>query len=186
MTLFFCLCWLNPGAGIIVGDEATLVTLNEPLSVAGNYDAAKMWVSVLVLTVTVALMAMDFKGAPLFGIALGTAITWIECWASGAEDSVFLYPFDSCGSVRELGLNGTDCFCYAPRRAVALPQISTAGAFQFQSLRTKEFWVAVITFYFNDIIGEPKKNTRENLLTNRIDTTSKLSQLSLTQAAPGP
>ena len=85
--LFLAFIGSQPGGGmgIIVGDPVTLVRLNEPLSVSGNYDAPKMWVSALVLTATVSLMAMGVKGAPLLGIALGTLIAWAECWARGPE-----------------------------------------------------------------------------------------------------
>jgi len=52
--------------GLIKGDPATLVVLNEPLTVSGNYDASKMWISVLVLVVTVLLMCIKVPG-PLLG-----------------------------------------------------------------------------------------------------------------------
>ena len=154
--LFLAFIGAQPGGGmgIIVGDPVTLVRLNEPLSVSGNYDAAKMWVSALVLTATVSLMAMGVKGAPLLGIALGTLIAWAECWARGPEKSVMDYPFGECADVSQTGLNGTECFCYAPERVAAIPKINTAGAFAFDFIQKKEFWVAVITFYFNDMIGK--------------------------------
>ncbi len=38
----------SQGMGIIKAEPVTLVVLNEPLSLTGNYDAHKMWISVLV------------------------------------------------------------------------------------------------------------------------------------------
>ena len=64
------------------------------------------------------------------------------------------YPFGECADVSQTGLNGTECFCYAPERVAAIPKIDTAGAFAFDFIQKKEFWVAVITFYFNDMIGK--------------------------------
>ncbi|QDZ23180.1 AzgA purine transporter [Chloropicon primus] len=141
------------GMGIIVGDEATLVRLNEPLSVEGNYDAHKMWISALVFTVTVVMMAMNVKGAPLVGIIFGTIIAWSECWAQGPTSSVLLYPFGSCSDVAANGLNGTECFCYAPEKVVDVPRVATAGKLSFDILEKKQFWISVVTFYFNDLLG---------------------------------
>ena len=141
------------GMGIIAADPDTLVKLNEPLTFEGNYDAAKMWVSVLVLLVTTVMMGMNVRGAPLFGIVFGTVIAWSECWAKGQGGSAFLYPFDACADVGVNGLNGTECFCYAPKEVVAAPAIGTAGRFSFDVLNNKDFWVAVLTFFFNDLIG---------------------------------
>jgi len=134
------------GMGLIKGDPATLVVLNEPLTVSGNYDASKMWISVLVLVVTVLLMCIKVPGAPFLGILLGTLIAWIECWVRGDEDSIFLYPFGACP--------GQDCYCYAPERVAEASHIkSTAGALEFKGINTSAFWIATLTFWYNDLIG---------------------------------
>mmetsp|Transcript_32531 Transcript_32531/g.70213 ORF Transcript_32531/g.70213 Transcript_32531/m.70213 type:complete len:597 (-) Transcript_32531:134-1924(-) len=160
---------VDQGMGLIKGDPVTLVTLNQPLSVSGNYDASKMWVSVLVLVTTVALMAMNVRGAQIIGILFGTLIGWSECFARGQDDSIFLYPFDTC-SPQQLaadlsnatatadgtgsGFDNSPCYCYAPQQVAVLPEIkNTAGAFTFGALNNKVFWIAVVTFFYNDLIS---------------------------------
>ena len=146
---------IDQGMGFIKGDPVTLVALNTPLSVSGNYDASKMWISVLVLTVTVLLMAMNVRGAPLLGIVFGTLIGWSECWARGNEESIFLYPFGACSGAASSGnATNADCYCYAPRAVVQGPVIeATAGAFSFINLNTQQFWIAVRTLCYNDVIS---------------------------------
>jgi len=142
----------SQGMGIIKAEPVTLVVLNEPLSLTGNYDAHKMWISVLVLIVTVLLMSMKTPGAPFIGILLGTLIAWIECWARGDEDSVFLYPFSSCGSAA--AVSAGDCYCYAPEKVAEASNIQrTAGALEFSGINTSAFWIATLTFWYNDLIG---------------------------------
>ena len=147
------------GMGIIRSDPVTLVTLNTPLNFSGNYDAAKMWLSALVFLVTAVMAAAKIPGAPMCGILLGTIVVWSECWASkanDASDSVFLYPFGKCdGGFDPSGnVSLSECYCYAPTKVAELARIeNTAGAFGWSSLNSEVFWIATITFFYNDVIG---------------------------------
>merc|ERR1712134_97001 len=114
----------SQGMGIIKAEPVTLVVLNEPLSLTGNYDAHKMWISVLVLIVTVLLMSMKTPGA----------------------------PFISCGSAA--AVTAGDCYCYAPEKVAEASNIQrTAGALEFSGINTSAFWIATLTFWYNDLIG---------------------------------
>merc|ERR1740138_1640921 len=85
----------SEGMGIIKDDQATLVTLNTMN--ASNYDAAKIWLSVVVFCVATTCFAAKIPGSPLIGIVFGTIVTWIEGWARGVEYSVLGYPFGTNG-----------------------------------------------------------------------------------------
>ena len=149
----------DQGIGLIRGDPITLVALNTPLTVAGNYDAGKMWAAVAVLMATLAMMAARVPGAPLVGIVIGTSAAWGECWARGDQSSALLYPFGSCGPETGGGGaggagGGVECFCYAPSRVAELGTCAeTAGALRFDGVNTTAFWLATLTFFYNDLIG---------------------------------
>jgi len=141
----------SEGMGLTVENKAVLVGLND-LSFE-SYDAAKIWLSLLVLCVTATLYAMKMPGAPMFGILLGTIICWIEGWARGKDGTVFGYPF---------GINGAhedpQFHMYLPKGFLELPRLDgLAGAF-IQGLKSAtnehaaDFWAAVLTFCYTDLL----------------------------------
>ncbi|QDZ23810.1 adenine/guanine permease AZG1 [Chloropicon primus] len=153
--IFLCFIGLQSveGMALVVDNPATLVQLNTPLTVSSNYDASKMWLSVVVLVLTATMMTIKIPGAPLVGIVFGTLVAWSECWAR-QNASAFNYPVGACGG----GLNATQyedagCFCYAPDKFAEAAKIeNTAGVFQWAAVGDNGFWVAVFTFLYTDIL----------------------------------
>lgn len=142
----------SQGMGIVVDNPATLVQLNTPLTVDSNYDANKMWISVVVLLLTSTLVAMKVPGAPLIGIIFGTLVAWSECWAR-KDNSALLYPLGTCGNLNATELVDAGCFCYAPKKVAETADIrNTAGVFDWKAVNDQGFWIAVFTFLYTDIL----------------------------------
>ena len=153
--LFLAFIGSQPGGGmgIIVGDPVTLVRLNEPLTVEGNYDASKMWLSVVVLILTATMLALKVPGAPLVGIVFGTLVAWSECWAR-KDDSAFNYPIGACNPMQNATeLADAGCFCYAPDKFAETANIkNTANVFNWGAVKDPGFWVSVFTLLYTDIL----------------------------------
>jgi len=141
----------SEGIGLTVSNKAVLVGMNS-LSF-DSYDAAKIWMSLLVLCVTAALYVIKIPGAPMFGILLGTVICWIEGFLTGEDGTAFGYPF---------GINGEhtdpEFHMYLPKGVLSVPRLDgLAGAF-FEGLKSAtnehapEFWSAVLTFCYTDLL----------------------------------
>jgi len=143
----------SQGMGLVVDNPATLVMLNTPLTVEGNYDANKMWLSVAVLSLTVCMLVMKVPGAPLVGIVFGTLVAWSECWAT-KDDSTFNYPIGACTyNMNATAMADAGCYCYAPSRVASTAYIeNTAGVFQWSALKDGGFWIAAFTFLYTDIL----------------------------------
>ncbi|CAE8600313.1 unnamed protein product [Polarella glacialis] len=140
------------GMGISISDPATLVALN-PLG-AGEYDAAKIWLSLLVLVLTAALFIAKIPGAPLIGILFGTAVCWIEGAIRGEAGSVFGYPFGSNGD-----RNAPQFHVYVPQGVVATPTLAGLSGALWEGFgaavdpeTASTFWTAVATFCYTDFL----------------------------------
>ena len=132
--------------GICTAHPNTLVCLNS-LS-PKNYDAYKIYLSLLVLGLTAALLVARIPGAALVGIIFGTAVCWLEGWTRG-EESLLAYPFQG---------NGTTFYLYVPDRLVSTPSFGLMGAVSggFRAAVDPDvmvsFWTAVATLCFSDLL----------------------------------
>jgi len=153
--LFLCFIGLqgSQGMALVVANPATLVQLNTPLTVEGNYDASKMWLSVVVLILTATMLALKVPGAPLVGIVFGTIVAWSECWAR-KDDSAFNYPVGACNPMQNATeLADAGCFCYAPDKFAETANIkNTANVFNWGAVKDPGFWVSVFTLLYTDIL----------------------------------
>merc|ERR1712048_1184872 len=140
----------SEGMGLSVANDAVLVG---PNNLFGGYDAGKIWLSLLVMTVTAALYAVKAPGAPLFGIILGTMVCWIEGWAHGRDDTIFGYPFGIDGNY-----NSPKFHMYIPNGIASWPTLhGLSGAFleglqSASNHHAPEFWSAVATFCYTDLL----------------------------------
>jgi len=141
----------SEGMGLTISNKAVLVGMNS-LSF-DSYDAAKIWLSLLVLCVTAALYAVKMPGAPMFGILLGTTICWIEGWIRGEDGTVFGYPFGIGGAHSDPQFH-----MYLPKGVLEMPRLDgLSGAF-LEGLKSAtnehaaEFWSAVLTFCYTDLL----------------------------------
>jgi len=142
----------SEGMGIVKADEATLITLNTVN--ASNYDAAKIWLSVLIFCVTAACYVAKIPGSPLIGIIFGTIVTWIEGWANGVEHSVLAYPFGTNGDRSVDGFH-----IYLPDALFATPSLSGLFGEVFEGFHAavdpsmaSAFWTGVLTLCYSDLL----------------------------------
>ena len=136
----------SQGMGICTAHPSTLVCLNS-LS-PNNYDAYKIYLSLVVLGLTAALLVARIPGAALVGILFGTVVCWLEGWTRG-EASLLAYPFQG---------NRTNFHLYVPDRLVSAPSFGLSGAVWggFQAAVDPDvmvsFWTAVATLCFTDLL----------------------------------
>eukprot|EP00928_Gymnodinium_smaydae_P088701 TRINITY_DN72767_c0_g1_i1.p1 TRINITY_DN72767_c0_g1~~TRINITY_DN72767_c0_g1_i1.p1 ORF type:complete len:525 (-),score=66.60 TRINITY_DN72767_c0_g1_i1:172-1518(-) len=139
------------GMGLTVSNEAVLVGLNS-LS-PDSYDAAKIWLSLLVLCITTVLYSVKMPGAAMFGILLGTLVCWIEGWMRGEDGTVFGYPFGIDGAHADPRFH-----MYLPNGFFEAPRLDgLSGAFihglkSATNEHAAEFWSAVLTFCYTDLL----------------------------------
>jgi len=139
------------GMGLIQANSATLVGLR---SFVGDYDAAKMLLSIAVFCISAACLASRVPGSPLIGIAFGTAVTWIEGFLQGRDQSMLGYPFGTHGDRSVEGFH-----IYVPHAAFATPSLSGLFGEVFTGFHAavdpsmaSAFWTSVFTLCYTDLL----------------------------------
>lgn len=145
--LYLCFIGMQSSAGIglIRSDPATLVGLggcnNEYLDasgacLAGRMESPRTWMGVLGLFIISILVLYKVKGAILIGILFVAIVSWFR------GTSVTYFPNDPMGDSR---------FSYF-KQVVSFHTIQKTWAVMDFQLNTGEFWLALITFLYVDIL----------------------------------
>ncbi|KAG0279825.1 hypothetical protein BGZ95_000059 [Linnemannia exigua] len=145
--LYLCFIGMQSSAGIglIRSDPATLVGLggcnNEYLDasgacLAGRMESPRTWMGVLGLFIISILVLYKVKGAILIGILFVAVVSWFR------GTSVTYFPNDPMGDSR---------FNYF-KQVVSFHTIQKTWAVMDFQLNTGEFWLALITFLYVDIL----------------------------------
>ncbi|KAF9438163.1 hypothetical protein BGZ76_009453 [Entomortierella beljakovae] len=135
----------SAGIGIIRSDPATLVTLGgcnsqylDPTGacVSHRMESPRTWIGVLGLFIISILSMFKVKGSILIGILFVAIISWFR------TTEVTYFPYDVAGQAR---------FDYFKQVANFHTIQKTWAAMSFE-LNTGEFWLALITFLYVDIL----------------------------------
>ncbi|KAF9980209.1 hypothetical protein BGZ75_008704 [Mortierella antarctica] len=145
--LYLCFIGMQSSAGIglIRADPATLVGLGgcntEFLDASGaclshRMESPRTWMGVLGLFMISILVLFRVKGAILIGILFVAIVSWFR------NTSVTYFPHDPTGDSR---------FAYF-KQVVSFHTIQKTWAVMDFQLNTGEFWLALITFLYVDIL----------------------------------
>ncbi|KAG0206668.1 hypothetical protein BGX28_001916 [Mortierella sp. GBA30] len=145
--LYLCFIGMQSSAGIglIRADPATLVGLggcnSEFLDASGaclshRMESPRTWMGVLGLFIISILVLFHVKGAILIGILFVAIVSWFR------NSSVTYFPHDPTGDSR---------FDYF-KQVVSFHTIQKTLAVMDFQLNTGEFWLALITFLYVDIL----------------------------------
>ncbi|GJJ70430.1 adenine/guanine/hypoxanthine permease [Entomortierella parvispora] len=145
--LYLCFIGMQSSAGIglIGADPATLVGLGgcntEYLDATGacvshRMESPRTWMGVLGLFMISILVLFKVKGAILIGILFVAVVSWFR------HSAVTYFPFDPQGESR---------FQYF-KQVVSFHTIQKTWAVMDFELNTGEFWLALITFLYVDIL----------------------------------
>ncbi|KAF9114254.1 hypothetical protein BGX27_011305 [Mortierella sp. AM989] len=135
----------SAGIGLLRADPATLVTLGgcnaEYLDASGtcmshHMESPRTWMGVLGLFIISILSMYRVKGSILIGILFVAIVSWFR------NSSVTYFPYDIAGQVRY------DYF----KQIVNFHTIQKTWAVMSFELNTGEFWLALITFLYVDIL----------------------------------
>ncbi|KAG0050948.1 hypothetical protein BGZ83_004280 [Gryganskiella cystojenkinii] len=145
--LYLCFIGMQSSAGIglIRSDAATLVGLGgcntEFLDASGacishRMESPRTWMGVLGLFMISILVLYKVKGAILIGILFVAVVSWFR------NSAVTYFPYDTTGN------NRFDYF----KQVVSFHTIQKTWAVMDFRLDTGEFWLALITFLYVDIL----------------------------------
>ncbi|KAK3817455.1 MAG: permease family-domain-containing protein [Benniella sp.] len=135
----------SAGIGLIRADPATLVGLgacnNEYLDASGacishRMESPRTWMGILGLFLISILAMYKVKGSILIGILFVAIISWFR------DTSVTYFPYDAAGDSR---------FNYF-KQVVTFHTIQKTWAAMSFEMNTGEFWLALITFLYVDIL----------------------------------
>lgn len=107
------------------------------LCLNGRMESPTMWLGVVGFVIIAYCLVKNVKGAMIYGIVFVTAVSWIR------KTSVTAFPETPSGET---------AYNYF-KKVVDIHTIkSTAGALSFMELGTPQFWEAMVTFLYVDIL----------------------------------
>ncbi|CAI0431319.1 unnamed protein product [Linum tenue] len=135
----------NQGIGLVGYSSSTLVTLGacpkssraDILCLRGRMESPTFWLGIVGFIIIAYCLVKNVKGAMIYGIVFVTAVSWFR------HTKVTAFPDDSAGDA---------AFEYF-RKVVDVHAIkSTAGALSFKGIGSGQFWEALITFLYVDVL----------------------------------
>ncbi|KAL8161065.1 hypothetical protein V2J09_012554 [Rumex salicifolius] len=103
----------------------------------GRMESATLWLGVVGFIIIAYCLVKDVKGAMIYGIVFVTAVSWFR----GTQVTAF--PDNDTGNA---------AFQYFKKVVDVHVIKNTAGALSFKHIGTGQFWVALITFLYVDIL----------------------------------
>ncbi|CAI0431324.1 unnamed protein product [Linum tenue] len=137
----------NQGIGLVGYSSSTLVTLGAcpkssraslaPVIAMARMESPTFWLGIVGFIIIAYCLVKNVKGAMIYGIVFVTAVSWFR------HTKVTAFPDDSAGDA---------AFEYF-RKVVDVHAIkSTAGALSFKGIGSGQFWEALITFLYVDVL----------------------------------